>query len=380
MNITTRTPEHSSGSPARGIGRGTRQALATLALTTALLTAAGCTADASGDQDAPVTMNVLSFSGHLNDVNQEAAAGFEKKYNVTINWIQGDPANNVAKVLSGKSHQTYDIAFADFKTQYVASGQGAWEKLDPSIVTNLTAIDPVGITPSGDGLGYGTYPVGIYYNIDKFADEGWPAPTSYQDLIDPRYCNVTGLSEINELNGVFAILGLGSTATNPGDTDLDGLFQHGLTKLTSAKACFPNFESNSAGMDQKAETDQYYIGIAGLNRTLPLQDKGKNLGFVVPKEGAFYTTSTMSIAVNAPHPKLAQELVNWFASADAQKIQMTDAYYVPTNTSVTIPVDLEKRGVVGGGALATLVRPFDLTEAQKLQPTWVDQWNAAFSS
>jgi putative spermidine/putrescine transport system substrate-binding protein len=361
--------------------KATRAVLATVTVAAATVLLVACSTPSSGGSGSTASggtteMNILSFSGHLNDVNKLAAKGFEEKYNVKINWVEGDPAGNVAKVLAGKDHQTYDIAFVDSKSQYVASGKGAWDKLDPKIVTNLTDISPVGIVPNDDGLGYGVFPTGIFYNADKFKEMGWTPPTDYDDILNKDYCNVAGLMYIDDVYGVHSILSLGA---QPENKTLDDQFTAGLAKLEAVKDCFPNFESSSGGFDQKILTDQYYVGLGGLARILPMQDSGKNMVFVVPKEGAYYTTSTANIAVNAPHEELAQQFVNWMAGSDAQTIEMQKSYYVPTNTSVVIPDDLVKRGLVGGDALKTLVRPFDLPTVSDALPDWTANWDAIFS-
>lgn len=356
----------------------------TLTLAVAALAAValfGCSSGGAGGgasaAKGPVTMNVLSFSGHLNDVNMVAAKGFEKKFNVKLNWTAGDPAGNVAKVLAGKAHQTYDIAFVDSKSQYVASLKGAWTKLDTKVVTNLKDTSKVGHTPNNDGLGYGTYPTAIYYNADKFKQEGWAVPTSYDDVLAKQFCGTAGWLYINDVYGVYATLSLGG---DPKGKSLNELFDAGLKKLQAQKDCFPTFETSSGGLDQKILTDSYYIGIGGQARILPMQDSGKNIKFVVPKEGAYYVTSTVNIAVNAPHKELAQEFVNWMASPEAEKIQMEQSYYVPTNTTVDIPKKYADRGLVGGTKLNELVRPFDLKTVNKLLPEWVAKWDAIFAS
>jgi spermidine/putrescine-binding protein len=352
-------------------------AVATAALFGCSAASSGSNSSASATDRGPITMNVLSFSGHLNDVNQVAAKGFEKKYNVKLNWTAGDPAGNVAKVLAGKNHQTYDIAFVDSKSQYVASLKGAWTKLDPKIVTNLKSTSKVGITPNGDGLGYGTYPTAIYYNADIFKQNGWPVPSTYDDVLDKRYCGKAGWLYVNDVYGVYATLSLGG---DPKGKSLNQQFESGLKKLAAEKDCFPTFETSSGGLDQKILTDSYVVGIGGQARILPMQDSGKNIQFVVPKEGAFYVTSTVNIAVNAPHKQLAQEFVNWMASPQAETIQMEQSYYVPTNTTVAIPKKYADRGLVGGAKLNSLVRPFDLKTVNKELPQWVAEWEAIFSS
>ena len=122
--------------------RTSTRAIAVAAGTTAVLALASCAggtpaSSGGGGSSAPTEMSVLSFSGHLNEVNMEAAKSFEEEFNVKLNWIEGDPAGNVAKVLGSKDNQIYDIAFVDFRSQYAASEEGAWEPLDESIVTNL---------------------------------------------------------------------------------------------------------------------------------------------------------------------------------------------------------------------------------------------------
>lgn len=353
------------------------KALAIVGTAGLLLTAcsSGAASEGDGSSGAPTELNVLSFSGNLTKVNKEAAAGFEKKYNVKIKWTEGATSENLARVIANKGNQIYDAAIVDDKTQYLGSQQGAWETLDEKIVTNLAHVSDPWRTANNDGVGYGGIADVLFYNVDEFKKRGWEPPTSYKDLIDPKYCKVTFIPDIVNITSIHALLGLGGIA---GKTTLPDKFDSGLEQLKAHEDCFDTFETSNGPAEQKILTDKYLIGLIPNVRILPMQDADKNMETVRPKEGVFYIVSTISPVKDAPHAKLAQELVNWFISPEAEKIQLEKTYYTPTNSKVKVPDVLADRGIIPTEDLDS-INALDITEVVDHLPDWVKAWNAAFS-
>lgn len=361
---------------------GSRRFLKTFAVVgaaTVILTACASGSPASGDggaSSAPTELNVLTFAGNLAKVNAEAAAGFEKKFNVKIKWTEGATSENLARVVASKGNQIYDVALLDDKTQYIGSQQGAWEDLDEKVMTNLPDIADVWRTKNGDGVGYGAIADSLFYNADAFKEKGWNPPTSYKDLLDSTFCKVTTIPDIVNITSIHAMLGLGVAA---GETTLDAQFKSGVAQLKAHEDCFETFETTPGASDQKILTDKYLTGITGNVRSLPMQDAGKNIVTMKPDEGAYYIVSTVNVVKDAPHEKLAQEFANWFISPKAEDIQLAKAYYTPSNSKVVISDDMSKRGIISSDKLDE-INALDITEVVDHLPDWVKEWNAAFSS
>lgn len=344
------------------------------AVCAAVLASAACGGGSGGGSGA-TEMNMCNFAGDLGTAIKNVAQGFEKKYNVHINWCTGvgSGSDNLAKVVAAKNNQTYDATLEDIQSQAQGSAEGAWATLDPKIV-DTSHVYPSLKAHNNDSVPIGIITNDLYYNKDTFAEHGWGPPTSYQDLLDPKYCNQVGILDIGQSYGLYTILGLGGlTKANAAANNLEPAFQAGLGKLAAAKGCFPTLEASSGGLEQKMQTGQYAIGTHGSVRVLPLIKKGAPLGAVIPKEGAFLTLSFISPVKNGPHPRLTQEFCNYFLTEEAQTQLMKTVYYGPTVDTVKVSDDLKQLGVVTKEQIPDLVIP-DVDVVTKNRAKWTDDY------
>lgn len=344
------------------------------AVGTALITVMASAACAGSAGSGKTEMNMCNFAGDLGTAIKNVASGFEKQYNVHINWCTGvgSGSDNLAKVVAAKGRQTYDATLEDDQSQAQGSAEGAWATVDPSV--DQSHVYPSLKAPNNDSVPIGIITNDLYYNKDTFQKNGWAPPTSYQDLLDPKYCNKVGILDIGQSYGLYTVLGLGGlTQANSAGNNLEGAFQSGLSKLAAAKACFPTLESSSGGLEQKMQTGQYAIGTHGSVRVLPLIKKGAPLGAVIPKEGAFLTLSFISPVKNGPHPQLTQQFLNYFMTQQAQTQLMNTVYYGPTIDTVKVPDDLKQLGVVTSDQIPDLVNP-DTSIVTKNRKQWTDEY------
>ncbi|MDR1829084.1 MAG: extracellular solute-binding protein, partial [Methylobacteriaceae bacterium] len=121
---------------------------------------------------------VAAFGGAYTDSVKKNIGTFEQANNVKVTFIPASGADGLAKAMAGE----VDVIHADMAWAYRGEAQGAFEKLDPAIVTNLGKLFPKArFSEYGVVTNFGQY--GIAYNPKLVKEE----PTSWLDLWKPEY-------------------------------------------------------------------------------------------------------------------------------------------------------------------------------------------------
>lgn len=337
--------------------------------------ALGACGSSEGGGEAATEMNMCNFAGKLGEVIADVASGFEEEHNVKINWCTGtgSGSDNVAKIEAAKDNQIYDATVVDIQSQNLASSRGLWEKLDHGVVNTDDVYEPL-LAPNDDSVPIGMITNDLYWNKDIFEENGWDAPTSATDILDPKYCNQVGILDVNQSYGIYTVLALGGLTKAQAEAgDIEDAFQTGVDKLVGIKDCLPTIEVSSGGLEQKMQSGEYAIGMHGSIRALPIIKAGVNLGAIVPEEGPFLTLSFLAPVKNGPNPELAQEFCDWFLTPEAQTQLMNEIFYGPVVSTVDVPEDLAELGVVTAEQIDDLIIP-DVDAVTAARPDWTDQY------
>ncbi|MPZ62706.1 MAG: extracellular solute-binding protein [Propionibacteriales bacterium] len=343
-----------------------------------VLALAACGSGGGESAGGPTEMNMCNFAGDLGEAIEEVSAGFEKEYNVKINWCggTGSGTENVAKIAASSRNQIYDATLVDIQNQNLASSKGLWAKLDSDIVDTSKVYEPLK-AKNDDSVPIGMITNDIYYNKKTFEEKGWAPPTSYQDLVDPKYCDEVGILDVNQSYGLYTVLGLGGlTKTDAEAGNLDAAWESGLKKLSDAKECFPTLEVSSGGLEQKMQTGQYPLGTHGSVRVLPIIEAGVPLDAVIPEEGPFLTLSFIAPVKDGPNPELAQKYCEWFLKPESQKALMEKVFFGPVTPEVEVPQDLQEFGVPTEDDIDDLVIP-DVETVTEKRSDWTDEYMRA---
>jgi putative spermidine/putrescine transport system substrate-binding protein len=174
-------------------------------------------------------------------------------------------------------------------------------------------------------------PSGIAYNSDVFAKNGWPAPTSWLDLVNPMYGKC--LAPLDPNQGVPWIPMLNKITT--------GDWNNATTTFAMLKVVAPSIQSwnntnpsalalVAKGTSCMTPTSQgRYISSAAGNPSLK---------YVTPKEGMVVFGGTLNITKMAPHPIAAQMALNMLLGLDAGNELLDAGYFPSVNTRVNAPL------------------------------------------
>ena len=167
------------------------------------------------------TMYVAGYGGSFEQtMRKEILPVFEKQANVKIEYVAGNSTDTLAKLQAQKGNQQIDVAIVDDGPAYQAVALGFCGTLTDGPVYKDVA--PVMKFKSNKGVGLGLVATGLFYNTKIFAENNWPAPTSWNDLKSKTYGKKIVTPPINNTYGLHALIAMaqigggGETNIEPG--------------------------------------------------------------------------------------------------------------------------------------------------------------------
>jgi len=190
-----------------------------------------------------------------------------------------------------------------------------------------------------DSEGYWTtfvlVPFGFVSNKDLLDEAGLSVPTSWYDLLDPKYKSQVVVSDPFTSGTAYTVLS--TLITLMGE---DEAFDY-LNKLN--ENVFQYTKSGSAP-GRMVGSGEAIVGVIFLSNAVEQQKQGYPLTISVPKEGVGYSQELTAVIAGAPALDDAKAFIDWILSADGQKIMQehfkTFIYSNPAITTAKEMVDL----------------------------------------
>ena len=287
---------------------------------------AASTAPASAGQFDGVTVRIGTFGGKWRDiVDSYVAKAFEQEGG-KIEYVLGQPANNMAKLIAARGHEPpFDLfeTMDNFLPQLAAGN--FTEPLDLTQVPNLRELDK-SMYDSGKVMIWITQE-GVIYNQKKFAEAGIPAPKRYQDLADPRLKGKVSLPDISAGGAIPAIVGMsyeggGSEADIGPGLDL-------VKKIAPA-----NFWSSSSNLQTMLVNGDVWAAAAQAGNVQRLRGK-VDLAIVFPPvaqgKGGVLKQGYLVKIKGAKNTKALEWIINQFLAQPMQVAVLTEGGQVPVH-------------------------------------------------
>ena len=319
--------------------------------------------------DAAPTVVVAGYGGSSETMfRTQVLAPFAQAHGVQIAYVAGTSATNLARLQAQRSRPQIDVVILDDGPMQQAVTMGLCQPLAPAPVF----ADLYGIaTANGDGrsVGIGLVATGLAYNTAVFTKNGWPAPTSWTDLGDPRFRGHVLVPSISNTYGLQTLLAL--AREQGGDAQrIDPGFAYMAQHVAPAVL---SFETASGTISELFQTGAVVLGVWGSGRTQALARTGFPVAFVAPKEGAQALLTTACVVNGSAHASLAQALLQDLVSPRVQRILAAQAGWGPTNKTVTLDPAIAKTVVYGADAVAHLV-PVDWKTVNAARTAWTARW------
>jgi putative spermidine/putrescine transport system substrate-binding protein len=340
-------------------------ALLSLAATVLLLAAGPAPA---GAEDKEVVF--LGFGGsHEKNLRQYAIPAFEKKLGVKVVYVTGTMAANFARVQAQKDRPEADVLWNNDLVHVIGKKMGLFDKLDPRRVQNLKDVYDVARDAEAIGVMQGFQALGLQYNTRVFKEKGWSAPASWYDLWKPEFKGRVGLyAGTNAYTQYFVPLLARLEGGNERNTDA------AFRRLRDLAPAAPTFPASPAELDNLIRQGEVWIATNGSSRVYELQAAGFPTDFVSPREGAAIFANWFDVVKGAPHPLLAQELVNFLIGVEAQEAFARHVYFAPVNRQVKLDPEVARRVPYGQEQIGRMIK-LDFEAMNDNVGRWTERFN-----
>jgi putative spermidine/putrescine transport system substrate-binding protein len=295
---------------------------------------------------------------------------FESKFGVKLEIEEGISAVTLAKLRQQKGSPQLDVVWMDRVVSDNAILEGLTERIDPEKIPNLRDVvaEAVQKDKKGDiqAITTGFWAAGIAYNKKAVKSP----PTSWLDLWRPEYKGK--LAMYNPENAIcLPILVTIAELRGGGPNNIDPAFK-AVQELAKNGAVF--FGGSPAGGNLLA-TGEVVIATLASSQVWDLQKQGHPIEYVAPKEGAVAGDMRVHIVKGTKRKDLAEKLVNFAVSDEAQRALATLLLVAPVNTKVVLPADVAAKMPWGSGGNVKKLRLVDPYLILEQRSAWVERWN-----
>jgi putative spermidine/putrescine transport system substrate-binding protein len=323
----------------------------------------------SGAADAQQkTMFLAAFGGSYEQhMRKEIIPAFEKLAGVKIEYVAGNSTDTLAKLQAQKGNQQIDIAIFDDGPANQAIALGFCSTLTDAPVYKDVA--PAMKFSSNKAVGLGFVVTGLFYNTKIFAENKWPAPTSWNDLKSKQYGRKIVTPPINNTYGLHTLVVM-AKLNGGGEENIDPGFKVFKDEIN------PNivaYEPSPAKMTELFQNGQAVMGVWGSGRVKAFADTGFPVAFVYPKEGGYVLGSGACPIEGSKNAAEANAFIQFMLSPAIQK-SMAIAYgTTPGNMTVTLAPD-ERKGMPSDDEAKNLKSVnWEIINAKR--EDWTKRWN-----
>jgi putative spermidine/putrescine transport system substrate-binding protein len=318
----------------------------------------------SASPAAAETLVVAGYGASVEKILREnVIPEFEREQGVTVQYIAGNSTDTLAKLQAQRGSQQFDVAMMDDGPMAQAVALGLCAPIEGLDKSEFLSFVPF---PGGTAMGMGLVAAGLMYNKKVFDERGWPAPTSWTDLKDPKFVGKVIVPPISNGYGLLTTVML-ARIDGGGETNIEPGF-------TAMKQVAPNvlaFEPSPAKMTEMFQTGEALLAVWGTARFQAFANTGFPVDFVYPREGApALLTGVCPVAKTQVSPK-AQAFVRMLLSSKTQKIMADLAGYAPVRKGV----EVANVGVMPVGAHSEKVISVDWSVINPARGEWTRRWS-----
>lgn len=324
-----------------------------------LLAMAAATGAAAQDQ-----LIVAGYGGSTETIIREKVLPkFEEANNVKVTYVAGNSTDILAKLQAQKDQQEIDVALVDDGPMSRAVSLGFCAPITD--VDFSTLLDAAAF-PDKKASGLGLLATGLVYNKKIFEENGWAAPTSWNDLKDPKFAGKVVMPPMNNGYGLLTVVML-ARMNGGGEKNIDPGFeaiQNGVDTNILA------YEPSPAKLSELFQNGQAVLGVWGSSRVQALASTGFPVDFVYPAEGApAVMTAICPVAKQSISP-LAQSFVKFMLSRDVQEVLANEGGFAPVLKEAVVKAP----GMIPYGDKAKQLVTADWVTINEERDEWNKRW------
>lgn len=293
--------------------------------------------------------------------NFNAAAGAEASLVPLVS------ADQIAKLKASPGSPPFDVVSLDYGVFDGAPKEELFQKLPIDKLKNYGDLADRFKSEDTWGPLIGVQAVGIAYNPKVITTP----PTSWADLWDAKYKGRVALMAMKN-NHTIGFMQKIAKMNGGSVENLDPAFAE-LQKLVPNLA---GVVANSGALITLFQQGEVDIAPHDLNSVKLLQSKGMDIDWVMPEEGGFALTPTMSIVKNpAASVDLAAAYIDTAISTEVQTKMTEMSYVLPTNKNVPLPAEITQKLGSNLDEILAKLEFLDWATINKNRTEWVGEFD-----
>ncbi|MGH3685213.1 MAG: ABC transporter substrate-binding protein [Pseudonocardiaceae bacterium] len=280
---------------------------------------------------------------------------------IEADFVRLSNGEAVARLEAGKASPEFDVWHGGPADGYVAAANKGL--LEPYVSPRAQVIRPEWKSADGSWTGVYIGVLGFCSNQKDLREHGQQPPTSWMDLLDPRYReNISVAHPSTSGTGYTALW----TQVMLANGDQNKAFAY----LSALRPNILQFTKSGIGPLQQVGRGEIGTAIMFSHDCVTTREEGfTDLVISFPREGTGYEVGGVAVVRGARNLAAAKAYVDWALTAKAQEIGPTvRSYQVPTNPAAKVSdfsVRLDQLRLV----------PYDFAAAGKAKPTLVTRFN-----
>ncbi len=321
----------------------------------------------------PESIVVMTWGGQ----NGEALRnGVDKAYTerTGVKVVQdtgSSPVERITKLKLNLNDQKYDILNVHDGLFPLAIKQGVLEPMNRNSpnMPNLKDVRPGMVHPNWVVCFYSA--LGLCYNKAIKSP-----PTSWADLWRPEFKGRIVIPEVVHSIGLYPVVA-GAIAQGKSPKDADAGFEM-LKRLADLR---PIVARDTDTILNALRNEEALIGFLYKSQTFSIQDKGANVQWLYPKEGAIEVSWGYGIAKNTKHREWAEKWIDTAMDPKVQTYATHWANYPGSNPKMLehLPAKLRERAFFTDDQLARMIT-LDHEFMSDKRAEWTERWNRVMAS
>lgn len=267
------------------------------------------------------TLSLLTWEGYA---DPKFTKGFEEKYGVKVNPTYFGSSDELIAKLKAGGGSTYDIISPSSDVAWFLIQSDMVEPIDTAKVSNyndlnekLRSLQDVQKDGKQYGLPFTWGPDYLIYDADVIKEE----PKSWEIFWDPQYKGKASLwDDINNIYLVGQMMGLDKTDQSAIYNMSEEQLQQAKQKLLEAKPQIRKYWATAGELNDLFANKEVVLACGWPLTVKALKDKGRNLKWTIPQEGATGWIDRLMIVKGTQHRELADLYLDYISSPEGMAL------------------------------------------------------------
>ena len=290
---------------------------------------------------------------------------FEKETGIKINYIRLSAGEMLTRVAAEKDNPQAALMFGGSTDNYIAAEEQGL--LEPYQSPELSSTPDTYIDPTGTWNPIYVGAIAFACNKDWFEEKGYDYPTSWDDLLDPKYQGEIIMAHPATSGTAYTVLA--TLVQLKGD---DAVWDY-LTKLNVNMS---QYTKSGAAAPNSVALGESAIALTFSHDGLQPTAEGYPIELSFPSDGTGYEIGATALIKGGPadEQENAKKFIDWMCSEAGQGLYAeNDSFRVPTNTKAPVADGLVTLDSVS-------VIDYDAVWAASVKSEYTEKFEAAIAT